>query len=91
MKKIRILSVLKLSLAFNQQCIKIDLKNLQEPNWDEVTEEQKLDVYKFRIDFNEHNVNICRDFFPVILYFVGYCYYIILKKIKCNSCKDLIS
>ena len=44
------LSVLKLSLPFNQQCIKIVLKNLQEPNWDEVTEGQKLDVYKFRID-----------------------------------------
>ena len=43
MKKIKILSFLKLSLAFNQQCIKTDLKNLQEPNWDEVTDEQKLD------------------------------------------------
>ena len=58
MKKIRILSVLKLSLAFNQQCIKIDLKNLQKPNRDEVTDEQKLDVYEFRIDFNEDNVNV---------------------------------
>ena len=43
-KKIRILLVLKLSLPFNQKYIKIDLKNLQEPDWDEVTEEQKLDV-----------------------------------------------
>ena len=33
-KKIRMLSVLKLSLLFNQQCIKIDLKNLQNPNRD---------------------------------------------------------
>ena len=57
------LSVLKLSLPFNQQCIKIDLKNLQEPNWDEVTEEQKLDVNK------------SREVLPQILYLVGYsCY-----------------
>ena len=43
-KKIRILPVLKLSLSFNQEYIKIDLKNLQEPNWDKVTKEQKLDI-----------------------------------------------
>ena len=42
-------SVLKLSLLFNQQCIKSDLKNLENPNWDEVIEEQKLDVYKLRM------------------------------------------
>ena len=41
------LSVLKLSLPLNQQYLKIDLNNLQEPNWDEVTEEQKLDVDEF--------------------------------------------
>ena len=33
------LSVLKLSLPINQLNVKIDLKNLQEPNWGEVTEE----------------------------------------------------
>ena len=38
------LSVLKLNLPFNQQYIKIDLKNLQEPNWDEVTEEQNINL-----------------------------------------------
>ena len=53
------LSVLKLSLPFNQKFIKIDLKDLQEPNWDEMTEEQKLDVYKFRIDVKEDDINEC--------------------------------
>ena len=55
------LSVLKLSLSFNQKYIKIDFKNLQEPKWDEVTEEQKFDVYKFRIDVKEDDINKCRD------------------------------
>ena len=55
-KKIRMLSVLKLSLPLDQQYIKIDLKNLQEPNWDEVTEEQKLYENKFRIDVKEDDV-----------------------------------
>ena len=60
-KKIRMLSVLKL------KCIKIDFKNLQEPNWDEVTEEQKSDVYKFRIDVKEDDIDKCREVLPVIL------------------------
>ena len=72
-KKIRILSVLKLSLTFNQKCIKIDFKNLPEPNWDDVTEEQKLDAYKFRIDVKEDDINKCREVLPVILYLAGNC------------------
>lgn len=84
-------SVLKLNLPFNQQCIKIDLKSLQEPNWDEVTEEEKLYIYKYRIDVKEDDVNNCREVLPVILYLAGYCCYAVFKKSKCNSCKDLIS
>ena len=80
-----------MSLSFNQQCIRLDLNSLQEPNWDEVTEEEKLDVYKFRIDFKEGDTNKCWKVLPVILYFAGYCCYEVLKKIKCNSCKNLIS
>ena len=50
-EKNRMHSVLELGLAFNQLWIKMDLKNLQEPNWDEATDKWKLDVYKFRIKF----------------------------------------
>ena len=78
-----------MNLPFNQQCIKIDLKNLQEPNLNEVTAEQKLDSYKFRIDVKEGDIKKCREVLPVIL--AGYCCYAVFKKIKCNSCKDLIS
>ena len=39
--KKKILLVLELRLALNQQYIKIDLTNLQELNWDEVTVEHK--------------------------------------------------
>ena len=35
------LSVLKFNLPHNKQYIKIDLRNFQGTNWDEVTEEQK--------------------------------------------------
>ena len=85
------LSVLKLSLPFNQKYIKIDFKNLQEPNWDEVTEEQKLNVYKFRTDVKEDDINFSRKVLPVILYLASYCCYVVFEKIKCNSYKDLIS
>ena len=59
------LSVLKLSLPLNQEYVKINLKNLQEPNWDKMTEEQRLDVYKFRIGVKEDDINKCREVFPV--------------------------
>ena len=75
------LSVLKLNLTFNQKCIKINLKNFQEPNWDEIIEEQKL----------EDDINKCREVLPFISYLAGYCRYAVFKNIKCNSCKDLIS
>ena len=42
-KKLRMLSVLKLSLPLNNQSI--NLMNSQEVNWNEMTEEQNLDVY----------------------------------------------
>ena len=58
-------SFLKLSLPFNQKCIKIDFKNLQEPNWNEVT-----DVYKFRIDVKEDDIYQCREIPSMILYLV---------------------
>ena len=80
-----------MNLPFNKQSIKIDLKNLQEPNWGEVIKEQKLESYKFRIDVKEDDINKCREVLPIILYLADYCCYAIFKKIKCNSCKDLIS
>ena len=76
------LSVLKLSLPNNQIFIKIDLKNLQESNCDEVTEEQKLDVYKFRIDVKEDDINECREVLPVILYLADNCCNVVLKKLN---------
>ena len=88
-KKIRILSILKLSQPLNLQRSKIDLKNLQKTNWDKVTEEQKWDVYEIRTDVNLDDLNKCRVV-PVILYLISYCHYAVLKKIKGNSCKDLI-
>ena len=56
-----------------------------------MTEEQKLDVYKFRIDLKEEDINKCREIISVIKYFAGYCCYVSFEKIKCKSCKDLIS
>ena len=85
------LTVLKLSLSHNQQYIKIDLNNLQELNQDKVAKKQKLDVYKFRIDVKDDDVNKCREVLPVTIYSAGYCCYAVLKKIKCNIYKKFIS
>ena len=56
-----------------------------------MTDEQKLDVNKFRIDVKEDDINKYREVLSVILFFAGYCCYAVFKKMKCNSCKDLIS
>ena len=72
-KKSECHSVLKLRLPLNQQYINIDLRNLQEPKiGDEVTEEQKLVVYEFRIDIKMEDVINAEKFF-VVLYITGYC------------------
>lgn len=48
-------------------------------------------IYKYGIDVKEDVVNNCREVLPVILYITGYCCNAVFKKIKYNSCKDLIS
>ena len=88
-KKLRMMSVLELSLPLNNK--RIDLKNLQDTNWDEMTLMQKLDLHKFNIDITYNDVDECRDVLPVIIYLAGYCCYAVFKKTKCNSCKQLIT
>ena len=83
-----ILFVLKLSLPLNNQSI--NLMNLQEVNWNEMTEEQNLDVYKFNIDVTDNDVHQCKVL-PIIIYLAGYCCNAVLKKMKCYSCKSLVS
>ena len=55
-----------------------------------MTEEQQLDLYKFITDFKEDDVNKDKEVLCAILYLAGYCCNTVFKKIKCNSCKDLI-
>ena len=87
-KKLRMLSVLKLNLPLNQS---INLMNLPEVNWNEMTEEQNLDVYKFNIDVTDNDVHQCKEVLSIIIYLAGYCCYAILIKMKCYSCKSLVS
>ena len=75
MKKIRLLSVLKFSLPLNN--LSINLMNLQEVNWNEMTEEQNLDVYKFNIDVTDNDAHQCKEVLPIIIYLASYCCYAI--------------
>ena len=70
-KKLRMLSVLKLCLPLNNQSI--NLMNLQEVKWNEMTEEQNLDVYKFNIDVTDNDVHQYKEVLPIIIYLAGYC------------------
>ena len=88
-KKLTMLSILKLSLPLNNQSI--NLMNLQEVNWNEMTEEQNLDVYKFNIDVTDNDVHQCKEDLSIIIYLAGYCCYAVFKKMKCYSWKSLVS
>ena len=83
------MSVLKLSLPLNNQSI--NLMNLQEMNWNEMTEEQNLDVYKFNIDVTDNDVHQCKEVLPIIINLVGYWCFAVFKKMKCYSCKNFES
>ena len=76
-KKLRMLSVLKLSLLLNNQSI--ILMNLQEVNWNEMTEIQYSDVYRFNIDVTDNDVHQCKEVLPMIIYSAGYCCYAVKK------------
>ena len=55
-----------------------------------MTEGKKLDIYKFDIDVTDDDVNQCREVFVVIQYLAGYCCFAVFKKMKYNSCKNVI-
>ena len=65
------LSVLKLSLPLNNKSI--NLMNFLEVNWNEMTEEQNLDVYKFNIDVTDNDVHQCKEVLPIIIHLACYC------------------
>ena len=71
------LSVLKLSLPLNNQSI--NLMNLQEVTWNEMTEEQNLDVSKL-MDVTDNDIHHCKEVLPIIIYLAGYCCNAVFKK-----------
>ncbi len=88
-KKLRMMSVLQLSLPLNNQ--NVNLKNFDETNWDDMERNCKLDLHKITIDVSENDIKRCKEFLPVVTYLAGYCCYAVYKKLKCNFCKDLIT
>ena len=67
-----------MSTHFNNQSI--NLMHLQEVNWNEMTEEQNLDVYKFNIDVTDNDVHQCKEVRPIMIYLAGYCCNAVFKK-----------
>ena len=54
--------------------------NLQEVNWNEMTEEQNLDVYKSNIDVTDNDVHQSKEVPPIKIYLSGYCSYAVFMK-----------
>ena len=53
-----------------------------------MTEEQNLDIYKSNIDVTDNDVHQCKKVLPIIIYLAVMPF---LKKMKCYSCKSLVS
>ena len=89
LKKVRMISVLKFILQLNQQYIKNNLINLQKTFWDKVTEEQIFMGMNLKLMLNRMVLLNLDNLF--LLYFDVNCWDAVLKKIKCNSIKNVKS
>ena len=90
-KKIRMKSVLKQSLPFHNQ--NVVLKNFEVTNWEELKKCEQLDLCVCNLDVSvcEKGIDNCNDILLVMVYLAGYCCFAVLKKLKCNSCRSMIT
>lgn len=93
-KKLRLLSILDLSVKAGSSN-RIIIKKL-----DDATETANapsdetviLNNYLFQqIDVSDQDLNAIESDIPVLTYITGYCCYSIIKKIKCNDCKEFLT
>lgn len=90
-KKIRMMSVLKLCLPINDK--KVILSNLDEINYENVKEDEVTEIGSCyaNLDVSKEDIDMCEEVMPVIVYLAGYCCHSVLKKMKCNACRDMIT
>lgn len=82
------MSVLQRSLPLNDQ--KIILKEF-ETNWEDMEKGMQDDIQLYDLSVSRSDFKVCDDVLPVIVYLAGYCSYAVVKKMKCNHCKDLVT
>ena len=82
-KKIRLLSVLKLSLKGKD----ITLEDFS-CEWDNFESNTWFSSFPVTIDTDD--VEKGKQYLPVLTYIAGYCCYSITKKLKCEECKERI-
>lgn len=88
-KKLRIMSVLRLTLPINEKVV--PLKLFGETNWEGMENHSLRDLHKLNVEVVKNDFDNCEDVLPIIVYVAGYCCYTVCKKMNCNYCKDLIS
>lgn len=83
--------VLKLSLPINDK--KVILNNLDEINYEDVKEDEVTEIESCyaNLAVSKEDIDMCEEVMPVIVYLAGYCCHSVLKKMKCNACRDMIT
>lgn len=86
-KKLRLMSVLKIPLR-NQN---VDLSDLKETKWEKMYNDDLSNYNNFTVEITENDIEKTMEYLPVLTYLAGYCCYVVTKKNKCNSCRDLVT
>ena len=83
-KKIRIMSVLKLSL--NNKCFVLESFKFDWSEFECCSKFDDVDIGPVTAD----NLKKANDYLPVITYIAGYCVYSVTKKLKCDKCREVL-
>ena len=83
-KKIRIMSVLKLSL--NNKCFVLESFKFDWSEFECCSKFDDVDIGPVTAD----DLEKANNYLPVITYIAGYCVYSVTKKLKCDKCREVL-
>lgn len=88
-KKLRLQSCVKLELLLNSNVI--PLKHFDEEDFENFSSiKHNNDLKNLKISVDDNKIDKIKPLLPVLTYLGGYCSYSLIKKLKCDQCKDIL-
>lgn len=86
-KKLRIQSLLKLPTKSygDIEISNFDMRDVL------LNDDSTTDITIFDLTVTPGDIASCEEYFPVLTYLAGYCAFVVIKKLKCQSCKRLLT